>query len=47
MRTAMALALVLIIVVSASLLAGLFYTTPNLFYWGSVIVGSVIVGRTL
>jgi hypothetical protein len=39
----MALALVLIIVVSASLLAGLFYTTPNLFYWGSVIVGSVIV----
>jgi hypothetical protein len=39
----MALALVLIIVVSASLLAGLFYTTPNLFYWGSVIVGSVII----
>ena len=43
MRTARALALVLIIVVSASLLAGLFYTTPNLFYWGRVIVGSVIV----
>jgi len=43
LRTARALALVLIIVVSASLLAGLFYTTPNLFYRGSVIVGSVII----
>ncbi|ESQ21145.1 MAG: hypothetical protein CISAcid_09290 [uncultured Acidilobus sp. CIS] len=38
MRTARALALVLIIVVSASLLTGLFYTRLNLFYRRGVII---------
>ena len=38
MRSKRALALILIIVVSASLLAGLFYTTPNLFYRRGVII---------
>jgi len=38
LRTARALALVLIIVVSASLLTGLFYTRLNLFYRRGVII---------
>jgi hypothetical protein len=38
LRSKRALALILIIVVSASLLAGLFYTMPNLFYRRGVII---------
>jgi hypothetical protein len=38
LRAARALALVLIIIVSASLLAGLSYTMPNLFYRRGVII---------
>ncbi|NAZ31897.1 MAG: hypothetical protein GU352_04230 [Acidilobus sp.] len=49
MRTARALALALIIIVLASLLVwlyspGLFYATPNLLYWGSVIIRAYAVG---
>ncbi|ESQ25579.1 MAG: hypothetical protein JCHSAcid_05160 [uncultured Acidilobus sp. JCHS] len=44
MRTARALALVLIVIVSALLLAELFYATPNLFYRGSVIVRAYAIG---
>jgi hypothetical protein len=34
LRTKRALALVLVIIISASLLAGLFYLTPGMLYWG-------------
>ena len=44
MRTKRALALVLIVIVSALLLAELFYATPNLFYRGSVIVRAYAIG---
>ncbi len=44
MRTKRALALVIIIIVSALLLAELFYLTPNLFYWGDVIVRAYAIG---
>jgi len=44
LRTARALALVIIIIVSALLLAELFYLTPNLFYWGDVIVRAYAIG---
>jgi hypothetical protein len=44
LRTARALALVLIVIVSALLLAELFYATPNLFYRGSVIVRAYAIG---
>jgi len=44
LRTKRALALALIVIVSALLLAELFYATPNLFYWGSVIVRAYAIG---
>ena len=44
MRTKRALALVLIIIVLASLLAGLFYLTPGLLYWRDVIIRAYAVG---
>ena len=44
MRTKRALALVLIIIVSASLLAGLFYLTPGVLYWRDVIIRAYAVG---
>jgi hypothetical protein len=44
LRTKRALALVLIAIVLALLLAELFYATPNLFYWGSVIIRAYAIG---
>ncbi|MFP3161925.1 MAG: hypothetical protein RXQ69_01355 [Acidilobus sp.] len=44
MRTKRALALVLIVIVLALLLAELFYATPNLFYWGDVIIRAYAIG---
>ena len=44
MRTKRALALALIVIVSASLLAGLFYLTPGVLYWRSVIIRAYAVG---
>jgi len=44
LRTARALALALVIIVSASLLAGLFYLTPGLLYWRDVIIRAYAVG---
>jgi len=44
LRTKRALALVLIVIVSASLLAGLFYATPGVLYWGDVIIRAYAVG---
>jgi len=45
LRTKRALALVLVIIVSASLLAGLFYLTPGMLYWGDVIIRAYAVGN--
>ncbi len=45
MRTRRALALVLVIIVSASLLAGLFYTRLNLFYKGRIIIRAYAIGN--
>jgi hypothetical protein len=44
LRTARALALALVIVVLASLLAGLFYLTPGVLYWRGVIIRAYAVG---
>jgi hypothetical protein len=44
LRTKRALALVVIAIVLALLLAELFYATPNLFYWGSVIIRAYAIG---
>ncbi|AMD30736.1 hypothetical protein [Acidilobus sp. 7A] len=44
MRAARALALVLIIVVSASLLAGLSYLVPGLFHRGRIIIRAYAMG---
>ena len=44
MRTARALALALIVIVSASLLAGLSYLTPGVLYWRDVIIRAYAVG---
>ena len=44
MRTARALALALVIIVLASLLAGLFYLTPGVLYWRDVIIRAYAVG---
>ncbi|MFP3320796.1 MAG: hypothetical protein RXO24_09545 [Acidilobus sp.] len=44
MRAARALALVLVIVVSASLLAGLSYLVPNLFHRGRIIIRAYAMG---
>jgi len=43
LRTARALALALIVIVSASLLAGLFYLTPGVLYWRDVIIRAYAV----
>jgi len=44
LRTKRALALVLVIIISASLLAGLFYLTPGMLYWGDVIIRAYAIG---
>jgi hypothetical protein len=45
LRTKRALALALIVVVLASLLAGLFYLTPGVLYWRDVIIRAYAVGN--
>jgi len=44
LRTKRTLALALIVIVLASLLAGLFYLTPGLLYWRDVIIRAYAVG---
>jgi hypothetical protein len=44
LRTKRALALALVIIVLASLLAGLFYLTPGVLYWRDVIIRAYAVG---
>jgi len=45
LRTRRALALVLVIIVSASLLAGLSYLVPSLFYRGRIIIRAYAIGN--